>query len=112
MKNVLTCVCGTALLLGSFGCGGCIDFSAKDAAKSVTESTVGTLKDVGAGVNEGTYVNQAFVRNSLDGSARSAIAEATVQIIPSPIFDRRAKEGTPIYRLGYHLCPIAFIATI
>jgi hypothetical protein len=53
MKNVLTCVCGVALLLGSFGCGGCIDFSAKDAAKSVTESTVGTLKDVGAGVNEG-----------------------------------------------------------
>ena len=49
--------------------------------------TIDMVLVVGAGVGEGRFVNQAFARSSLDGSLRSGIAEATVQIVPSPLFD-------------------------
>lgn len=41
----------------------------------------------GASVREGRYINQGLVRNSLDQGVLSNIAEATVQLVPSPLFD-------------------------
>ena len=42
---------------------------------------------IGAGVGEGEYVNQAWGINGLTGSTATRIAEATVRIVPDPIFD-------------------------
>lgn len=41
----------------------------------------------GPGVTEGRFINQAELRNSLDGGTLSPTAEAAVQIVPSPLFD-------------------------
>ncbi len=42
---------------------------------------------VGAGVGEGEYTNHAWAMNSAAGSRISNIGEATVRIIPDPLFD-------------------------
>ena len=42
---------------------------------------------VGAGVGEGEYANQAWGINGLTGATATAIANATVRIIPDPTFD-------------------------
>lgn len=49
--------------------------------------TIELVLTVGPGVTEGQFINQALVRNSLDGGPLSPTAEATVQIVPSPVFD-------------------------
>ena len=49
--------------------------------------TIELVLTAGPGVSEGQFINQALVRNSLDGLALSPTAEATVQIVPSPVFD-------------------------
>jgi uncharacterized repeat protein (TIGR01451 family) len=45
------------------------------------------LLAVGAGVSEGEFVNRAFARSALTGTAMSAEAEATVRLVPDPTFD-------------------------
>ena len=42
---------------------------------------------IGAGVGEGEYTNQALGINGLTGATATSIAEATVRIVPDPIFD-------------------------
>src|SRR5690606_5117851 len=42
---------------------------------------------VGSAVNFGEHVNQAWAISSLIGTRLSNIAEATVRVIPDPIFD-------------------------
>jgi len=45
------------------------------------------LLAVGAGVTEGEFVNRAQAISSLNGTALSAEAEATVRLVPDPTFD-------------------------
>jgi uncharacterized repeat protein (TIGR01451 family) len=45
------------------------------------------LLAVGAGVTEGEFINRAFARNGLTGTAMSAEAQAKVRIMPDPTFD-------------------------
>lgn len=49
---------------------------------------------VGAGVGEGEYTNHAWAMNPAAGSRISNIAEATVRIIPDPLFDCSEIIGT------------------
>jgi len=41
----------------------------------------------GAAVTEGEYINKAYVIDTLTSSAASGIAEASVRVIPDPVFD-------------------------
>ncbi|MCP5045395.1 MAG: hypothetical protein GY944_30575, partial [bacterium] len=45
------------------------------------------LLAVGAGVNEGEFINRALAISSLTGTSMSEVAEATVRIVPDPTFD-------------------------
>ena len=45
------------------------------------------LLAVGAGVNEGEFINRALAISSLTGIAMSPEAEATVRLVPDPTFD-------------------------
>ncbi len=49
--------------------------------------TLKMLLVVGAGVSEGEYVNQAWVRNTATGDDASGVATATVRVVPDPTFD-------------------------
>jgi uncharacterized repeat protein (TIGR01451 family) len=51
------------------------------------EHTIRLLLVVGAGVSEGDYVNTAQVVNTLNNSAVSSAATATVRVVPDPTFD-------------------------
>ncbi len=45
------------------------------------------LLAVGAGVNDGEYVNRAYAISSFNGTALSGEATATVRVVPDPTFD-------------------------
>jgi uncharacterized repeat protein (TIGR01451 family) len=49
--------------------------------------TIKVLFAVGAGVNQGDYVNRAQALNSVGGMALSGEATATVHLVPDPTFD-------------------------
>jgi large repetitive protein len=49
--------------------------------------TVKVLFAVGAGVNEGEFVNRAQALNGVSGAALSGEATATVRLVPDPTFD-------------------------
>ncbi|MBN2083577.1 MAG: DUF11 domain-containing protein [Anaerolineales bacterium] len=49
--------------------------------------TLRLLLAVGAGVAEGEYVNRARVANGVTGGAMSGEANATVRVVPDPLFD-------------------------
>lgn len=51
------------------------------------EKTVRLVLMVGAGVGEGEYTNLAWAMNSLAATRISNVGEATVRIIPDPLFD-------------------------
>jgi uncharacterized repeat protein (TIGR01451 family) len=51
------------------------------------EHTIKILLAVGSGVSEGEYTNQAQAINALTNNAMSAIAGATVRLVPDPTFD-------------------------
>ncbi|WP_455202125.1 isopeptide-forming domain-containing fimbrial protein, partial [Kaarinaea lacus] len=52
-----------------------------------TTYTMDLLMIVGAGVQEGEYVNRARVQSNLDASNATAEASATVRVVPDPTFD-------------------------
>lgn len=49
--------------------------------------TLKFLMIVGAAVNEGEYINRAYVQDILTGTQASGTASATVRVIPDPDFD-------------------------
>jgi hypothetical protein len=49
--------------------------------------TIKLLLIVGAGVQEGEYVNRAHVLSNLTGTRASGEAQATVRVVPDPTFD-------------------------
>lgn len=51
------------------------------------QHTIKLLLAVGAGVTEGEFTNRAEAVNALTGNPMSAMAEATVRIVPDPDFD-------------------------
>ncbi len=51
------------------------------------QHTIKLLLAVGAGVSEGEFTNQAQAVNSLTGNVMSAVAAATVRLVPDPTFD-------------------------
>ena len=51
------------------------------------EIKVTLLLIIGSGASEGEYINKAFVRDTSDSFTISNVAEASVMIIPDPIFD-------------------------
>jgi uncharacterized repeat protein (TIGR01451 family)/fimbrial isopeptide formation D2 family protein len=54
---------------------------------STDQHTIKLLLLPGAGVTEGSYVNSAQALNGITGEAVSAVATATVRIVPDPTFD-------------------------
>ena len=51
------------------------------------EHTIKLLLAVGSGVSEGEYTNRAQAINALTNNAMSAVAAATVRLVPDPTFD-------------------------
>lgn len=49
--------------------------------------TIQLILIVGAGVNEGSYINQAWALNSLANTRVSNVGIATVRVVPDPLFD-------------------------
>jgi len=54
---------------------------------STDQHVIRLLLIAGAGVREGNYVNSAQVMNGITGEAVSAVATATVRVVPDPTFD-------------------------
>ena len=54
---------------------------------SNAEHTIVLLLAVGSGVSEGEYTNQVQAINALTNNAMSAVAAATVRLVPDPTFD-------------------------
>ena len=55
--------------------------------RALQTKTLGLLLAVGAGVGEGEHTNRALAINTPTGTRISAIARATVQVVPDPTFD-------------------------
>lgn len=52
-----------------------------------TKRTIQLMLIVGSGVKEGKYINRAQVFNTITGGAGSAVASATVRVVPDPTLD-------------------------
>ncbi len=74
------------VLVEPTGSGRTLDFTGLSFAVGETK-TLRLLLNVGAGVGDGKYTNQALAINAASGTAISNTASATVRIAPDPIFD-------------------------